>query len=161
MRRRDDDFLDDERADALIRRMLARANEPTQVPAPPDLVTRTARRLPAEPPALAARHEARVRVIRLMLSAAVVALVALVALLGVMSALGGEAQIALMFGDGTSGLSRALLMLQLLAKPLLRTVGGIGAPVLLGGMVALLVAGWSWWWLLRRTPAYSYAENIS
>jgi hypothetical protein len=158
MGRRVDDFLDDERADAAMRRVLARVSEPSQLAPPPDLVARTARRLPAEPPALAARNAARRRAIRLGLGAALAVLVALVALAGVMSAF-GEARIAMLFGDGGSGLSRFLLMLQLLAKPLLRTVVAVGLPLLLGGVVVLAAAGWSWWWLLRRTPGYGYAEN--
>lgn len=161
MRRRDDNFLDDESADALVRRLLARASEPTPVPVPPDLVTRIARQLPAEPPTVAARHLARSRATRLGLGAALVMVVALLALAGVTSVIGGEAGIVPLFGDGAGGLSRVLLMLQLLAKPLLRTVGAIGVPLIFGGVVALAVAGWSWWWLLRRTPAYSYAENLS
>jgi len=54
MGHRDDDFLNDERADAALRRVLARLGEPVQVAPPPDLVTGTARLLPSEPPALAA-----------------------------------------------------------------------------------------------------------
>ena len=58
---RDDRFLDDERADARMLQLLARMGEPIQADLPPDIVTRTARRLPSEPPALAARRAARRR----------------------------------------------------------------------------------------------------
>ena len=47
MGRRDDDFLDDKRAEAALRQVLARLDEPAEVAPPPDLVTRTARRLPS------------------------------------------------------------------------------------------------------------------
>src|SRR5262245_8266812 len=103
---RDDHFLDDERADALMRRVLARVGEPTLAAPPSDLVTSTARRLPAEPPALAARLAARRRVARLALSALVVGLVALVALVGLVGTLGGDPRLALLFGDGANGLDR-------------------------------------------------------
>ena len=157
MGRRDNNFVNDDRADAALRRLLARIGEPTQVEPPPDLVTRTARRLPAEPPALAARRMARRRALRLGLWAAACAALALIALLGVWGTLGGGPQIALLFGDGGSGLSRALLILQLLAKPLVRTIGAAGAPLLLAGAAAVAGAGWLWWRLIRRDLSYAYA----
>ncbi len=160
MGRRDDDFLDDERVDAAVRRMLTRIGEPAPVPPPPDLVTRAARRLPAELPLIAARQAARRRVVKMTLGAALLSIVALVALSGIMSALGLQSPVVMLVGDGGSGLSRALLMLQLLAKPLLRSFGSVAAPLLVGGSLAFAVAGWVWWWLLRRTPGYAYAENI-
>ncbi len=157
MGRRDDDFLDDERADAALRRVLARLGELDQVAHPPDLVTRTARRLPVVPPAAAARAAARSAALRLALDLATVAALSLVALLGIWSALAGQDRIAMLFGDGGGGLSRALLTLQLLAKPLLRTVGSVG-PLLLAGAAAVAGAGWLWWLLLQRTPV-QYAES--
>ena len=159
MGHRDDDFLNDERADAALRRVLARLGEPVQVAPPPDLVTGTARLLPSEPPALAARSAQRKAALRLVLRVSLFSILALVLLLGLSIALGAEPRIAMLFGDGGSGISRALLTLQLLAKPLLRTVLLVGAPFLLAGIVAVASAGWLWWWLLRRTPVYSYAEN--
>jgi hypothetical protein len=159
MGHRDDDFLNDERADAALRRVLARLGEPVQVAPPPDLVTGTARLLPSEPPALAARSAQRKAALRLVLRVSLFSILALVLLLGLSIALGAEPQIAMLFGDGGSGISRALLTLQLLAKPLLRTVLLVGAPFLLAGIVVVASAGWLWWWLLRRTPVYSYAES--
>ncbi|MFL5806647.1 MAG: hypothetical protein ACJ8CR_33585 [Roseiflexaceae bacterium] len=96
---RDDHFVDDERADALMRRLLARANAPIPEP-PPDLVTRTARRLPAAPPALAAARAARRRMIRIAIGAAVLGAVALVALIGLAGVASGNPHLALIFGDG-------------------------------------------------------------
>jgi hypothetical protein len=157
---RDDHFLDDDRADALMRRVLARVGEPTQAAPPPDLVTSTSRRLPAEPPALAAQMAGRRRVTRLALSAMVVGLVALVALIGLAGTLGGDPRLAMLFGDGQSGLSRALLMLHLAAKPLVRAVSAGGAPLLLAGALALIGGGWLWRrLLLLPAPSYAYAEN--
>lgn len=159
MGRRDDDFLDDERADAMVRRALTRMGEPAAVPPPPDLVSRTARRLPAVPPLIAARQEARRRAVKITLGAALLSIVALAALSGILSALGLQSPVAMLVGDGGSGIGRALLMLQLLAKPLLRSFGTVAAPLLVGGGVAFAAAGWVWWWLLRRTPGFAYAEN--
>ena len=161
MGNRDDHFLDDERADALMRRVLARVGEPTLAAPPSDLVTSTARRLPAEPPALAARLATRRRAARLALGALVVGLVALVALVGLVGTLGGDPRLALLFGDGTSGLSRALLTLHLLAKPIVHMMSVAGAPLLLAGALALIGGSWLWRRLLLPVPAYAYAENRS
>jgi hypothetical protein len=156
---RDDHFLDDERADALMRRVLARVGEPTLAAPPPSLVTTTARRLPAEAPALAARLAARRRALRLALSAMALGLVALVALIGLAGTLGGDPRLALLFGDGSGGLSRALLTLHLLAKPIVRAVGAVGAPLLLAGTLGVIAGGWLWRRLLLPAPTYAYAEN--
>jgi hypothetical protein len=155
---RDDRFLDDDRADALMRRVLARMGEPAQAAPPPDLVTSTARRLPAEPPALAARLASRRRAARLALSGLAQGLVALVALIGLAGTLGGDPRLALLFGDGAGGLSRALLTLHLLAKPIVRAMGMASAPLLLAGALALIGGGWLWRRLLL-VPAYAYAES--
>ena len=156
---RDDHFLDDDRADALMRRLLARAGEPALAAPPPDLVTSTARRLPAEPPALAARTAARRRIARLALGALAFGLVALVALIGLAGTLGGDPRLALLFGDGASGLSRALLTLHLLAKPIVRAVSTAGAPVVLAGTLALIGGGWLWRRLMQPISVHAYAEN--
>jgi hypothetical protein len=156
---RDDHFLSDERADALMRRLLARADEPAHLPPPPDLVTRIARRLPAAPPALAARQVARHRAVRLMLSAAICGAVGLVALVSLAAIASGNPGLALLFGDGSGGLSRALLTLYLLSKPIVRAIGALGAPLLLAGAVGLVAGGWLWRRLLLPDPAYAYAEN--
>ena len=160
MGRRDDDIVDDARAEAVLRHTLARLGEPSELAPPPDLVTRTARRLPAARPAIAARNAARAAALRLAIGAGVGSVLLLIALVGVWSALGGGPQLALLFGDGAGGLSRALLMLQLFAKPLLHSLGALGAPALLGGFAAIVGAGWLWWLLLRRTPV-QYAEPAS
>jgi hypothetical protein len=142
----------------IVRRLLARSGEPVHLPPPPDLVTRTGRRLPPVPPVLAARIAARRRTTRLAIYTLVFGAIALVALVSLLDVLGGRPQLALLFGDGGSGLSRALLTLHLLAKPLVRTVGAIGAPLLVLGGVVVIGAGWMWW-LLRRPPAYSFMER--
>jgi hypothetical protein len=157
---RNDDFLDDEPADAALRRLLARSGQPAPAPSPPDLVTRTMRLLPAHPPAIAARNARRRAAARLALRLALAVALALVALAGIWSVVGGGPSLGLLLGDGTSGISRALLTIELLAKPLLRTVGAGGALWLLAGLLALAGAGWLWWRLLRRTPVY-YTERAT
>ena len=159
MGRGDDSFLEDEREDAVLRRLLARAGEPAQVSPPSDLVARTARRLPAEAPALAARRIRRRRAGRLAIYSVGLAALALMALVGLADVLASRPQLAMLFGDGTSGLSRALLTLHLLVKPALWTVGAAGAPLLLAGCVAVAGAAWLWWWLFRRTPAFAVVEQ--
>jgi hypothetical protein len=118
------------------------------------------RLLPAEPPAIAARNSDRRAAIGLVLRLALIIAVALVALAGIWSAVAGGPSLAVLFGDGTSGLSRALLTIELLAKPLLRTVGAGGVLWLLAGLVAIAGAAWLWWRLLQRTPVY-YAERAT
>jgi hypothetical protein len=159
MGNRDDNLLDDERADVAFRRLLARSGQPAQVEPPPDIVTRSIRRLPEMPPALAARRARRRASLRRALSATVFGVLALVVVLGAWSVLGGGAPLAMLFGDGTSGLSRWLLTLHLLAKPLLGVLGALGAPLLAGGLAAAAGTAGLWWWLLRRTSAYVYAES--
>jgi hypothetical protein len=156
---RDGNFLSDERADALMRGLLARSGEPAQAPPPPDLVTRTAQLLPPAPPALAARLAARRRVIRMLLSSTLIGAIALVALVSLAGMAGGDPRLAMLFGDGGSGLSRALLTLHLLAKPIVRAVGAVGAPLLLGGALALAAGVWLWRWMILPEPVYAYLEN--
>jgi hypothetical protein len=151
---RDDDIIDPERADAALRRALDRLQALDPVPPPPDLVTQTGRRLPAAPPAEAARQLARRRMLQVGARAALFALGALIVLLGV-SGLTGGARVALLFGDGAGGVSRTFLMVQLLAKPLWHSLGSGGAVAII---VALAGAVWLWWWALRRTPIYQ-VEN--
>jgi hypothetical protein len=83
---------------------------------------------------------------------------ALIGLLGIASVLGAGTSLALMFGDGVSGLSRVLLTLELLAKPLLRTTAAGGLLVMLAGLLALAGAAALWWRMLRHTPVV-YAER--
>ena len=159
MGRGNDNFLDGERADEALLRLLARSGEPVQLPPPPDLVTRTARRLPSVTPARAAQLARRRRITRLLVWTAVLGALALLALVSLLDLLGSRSQFGLLFGDGGSDLGRALLQLHLLAKPLLWTVGAIGAPLGIAGLVALAGGCWLWWWLMRRTPGYVFEEQ--
>ena len=155
---RNDRFIDDERADALMLRLLAHSDEPALAAPPPDLVSRTSRRLPSEPPALAARRQAGRRLLRVALAALLIGAVVLVALVGLGGILAGEPRLALLFGDGASGVSRLLLTLHLLAKPLIHSVGAVGLPWLAALALALAVFGWLWRRLLL-VPALAYAEK--
>ena len=158
MGNRDHHISDDQRRDELLLRLLERSGQPTDATPPADLVTRTLRRLPQELPAIAGQAAARRARRRAALRALVASALALVGMLGVWSVLGGGPSLALMFGDGVSGLSRALLAAELLAKPLLRTAGAGGGLWMLAGMLALTGAIWLWWRLLQRTPVI-YAER--
>jgi hypothetical protein len=110
-------------------------------------------------PAVAGRAADRRAGRRLALRVTLVLALALVGLLGIWSVLGGGSSPALIFGDGVSGLSRVLLAIQLLAKPLLRTAAAGGGLWILAGMLALAGVGWLWWRLLQRTPVV-YAERV-
>jgi len=156
---RDNHMIDDQRHDELLLRLLERSGQPTDATPPADLVTRTLRRLPQELPAIAGQAAARRARLRLALRALVASVLALVGMPGVWSVLGGGPSLALMFGDGVSGLSRVLLAIQLLAKPLLRTAAAGGGLWMLAGLLALAGVGWLWWRLLQRTPVV-YAERV-
>jgi hypothetical protein len=152
-------MIDDQRHDELLLRLLERSGQPAAIAPPPDLVTSTLRRLPQEPPAVigkAATRQARRRVaLRMMLAGVLV----LIGLLGIWSVLGGGPSLALMFGNGVGGLSRVLLTVELLAKPLLRTAGTDSGLWMLAGLLALAGIAWLWWRLLRRTPVV-YLERM-
>jgi hypothetical protein len=131
MRTGTDDILDDERAEARFRDMLARFGEPADIATPPDLVTRAARRLPHIAPAQAARHGRR----WLLAGIAAAALFALLALgawamLMVDPALAGQASVV-----------RALLTLQLVLKPIFGILAVLGLPLLMVGVAAALGSG--------------------
>jgi hypothetical protein len=155
---RDNHLLDDQRYDELLLRLLERSGQPAAAAPPPDLVTRTLRRLPQEPPAIAGRIAARAARRRLALRAALASVLALIGVLGIANVLGG-ASLALLFGNGVSGLSRALLTMELVAKPLLRAVGDSAGLWMLVGLLALAGVGWLWWRMLQRTPVV-YAERV-
>lgn len=153
MGRRDDNRLTpdaDEAAERALRALLARSNEPTPIPPPPDLAARIVRRLPIVPPAQAA-EAARRRVAR---GRAVVWGVAL--LLLTLSALGAWGILvnsngpALLLGGPQTALGYAALVVTLAAKPLIGLLLSAGAPTLLGGALLLLAAALLWWRLASR-----------
>lgn len=150
-------FIDDERSDAAFRRVLALVDEPRQIDPPPDLVTRSLRRLPAEPPALAARRLSRRSWRRTALSLGVGAVILTLALLNLLSDAGVLPTSALILGDGSGGLSRVLLTLHLLTKPLLHSLA-VDPLVLVGSAALALVGGGLWWWLVRQAPVYAVVE---
>ena len=147
-----DGLTADERAEAALRRALALLGEPQLAEPPPDLVARSLRRLPNITPAEAARVIQRLAAIRLALRLGLLALALLILLLGLAGLAGG--QLALLFGDGGAGLSRALLTLQLLAKPIWRAVGSVGVAGMVSAAAALVGGAALWWRLVRRTPVF-------
>jgi hypothetical protein len=157
---RDNHVIDDQQYDQLLLRLLERSGQPAAAEPPPDLVTRTLRVLPQELPAVAGRAAARRAGRRLVVRVMLALFMLLIALLGIWSVLGGGPSLALMIGNGVSGLSRVLLTLELLAKPLLRTAGVGDGLWMLAGLLALAGVGWLWWRLLRRTPVV-YAERVT
>lgn len=152
---RDDDIVDSDRADAALRRALEQIQALDQLDPPPDLVSRTARRLPLVTPAMARRQVARQMALGITLRLALAGVAALLMVLSALSFFGGGERLALLFGDGERGLSRALLIVQLLAKPLWHAAAAGGAGLWLAGVVALAGASWLWWRTLRRTPIYA------
>ncbi|GAB4193894.1 MAG: hypothetical protein OHK0022_09340 [Roseiflexaceae bacterium] len=160
MGNRHDHLLDDDRADAAIRRVLAAAGEPVQIEPPPDLVSRTLRRLPAAPPAQAARAATTRRLLRRALGFGLGALLVALALLNLLGGFSPSAPLMNLLGDGNSGLGRLLLTLHLLAKPLLNSIT-MDSLLLLGSALVVLAGGWLWWSLVRRTPIAVGVEALS
>jgi hypothetical protein len=155
---RDNQHLDDHRYDELLLRLLERSGQPVAVAPPPDLVTRTLGRLPHELPAIAGQIAARRARRRSALWAALASVLVLIAILGIANVLGGPS-LTLLFGSGGSGLSRALLTIELVAKPLLRTAGASGGLWMLAGLLALAGVALLWWRMLQRTPVV-YVERV-
>lgn len=148
---------DDEQADMWLRQRLGAL----QAVPPPDLVTRTARRLPNMPPTVAARVAARQRALRRMLAVTASLAVAFVALAGLLDMLDAGPSLAGWFGDGRSGFSRAVLVVQLLLKPLLGTLLEVGlVPLVVSALVAL-GGGWLWWRLAQPSTAAIEVEARS
>jgi hypothetical protein len=130
----------DEDEDA-FRQLLASYGQPAAAPPPPDLVTRTARRMAASALPQARRPSSAGPVLQWAGLGLLVALL----LMGVwVSAAGGPA--SPLIGGGGAGFGRALLMIQLLLKPLAGTIGSVLVPMAVLGFAA----GLSSFWLLRR-----------
>lgn len=134
------DYDDEERA---FLRLLAAYGEPAPVEPPPDLVTRIGRRLSGD---VAAQLARRRRAVQVLQWASFGAMVVLLALGAWVVATGGPA--APLVGNGTSGVGRALLTVQLLLKPLIGTFGALLIPLTAVGGVAAFGSAW----LIRRRP---------
>jgi hypothetical protein len=153
---RDNTDLDDEQVDALMARVLGDMRAP--VLPPPDLVTRTARRLPPVPPRIAAQHAQHHHMFRKVVLWFLAVATVFVVLIGVAGIFSGNPYFALLFGDGSHGLSQMLLSLSLLAKPIVRAPGMLGYPVIFASLSVLVGSIWLWVRLLPL-PAYVYAEK--
>ena len=159
MGHRADDLLDEEHADAAMRRVLESSRHSIALEPPPDLVTRTLRRLPPVSPAIAARAAARRRVQSLILIGGVSLLATFTIFVGLWNIFGSGTQLALMFGDGRSGLSRVLLILQLVIKPLIAMLLAVAPVFLVTSALVVIGGGWLWWRLIRQTPVYTFPET--
>lgn len=155
---RNDNIIDDERADAVLRRTLAR--DGMDVPAPPHLVARALERLPPVPPAEAARRVSVRRRNRVVAISSVLVPLALLALLNVWSVAARGPQMAFMFGDGRSGVSSALLGLHLTAKPLWNTLRSVEPIFLLSGFVGIAACVFALRRLVRHFQNQYEAEEL-
>jgi hypothetical protein len=131
MRTGTNNIIDDDPAESEFRRILRIYGEPTNPPAPPDLVVRSARHIPDQLPATLLRQQQFVFALRWAIMLALVALAAFGALI-IFN--GGPA--ATLFGTGQAGISRSLLTLQLLLKPIRALLTIIGLPTLIIGIAA-------------------------
>jgi hypothetical protein len=161
MGNRDEYIVNDDHEDAAMRRMLSRHAQPLYVAPPPDLVTRTARKLPRVAPAVAAHAAARRRTVRAAAAGIAVLLVLLLALIGLFDVMGAGPQLAFFFGDGSSGVSEALLMARLLVKPLVGTFFTMMPTLLVASSAVAVVGGWAWWALVRQPQLHDMAREVN
>lgn len=132
MRTRANEPLDAE--DENFRQTLARFGEPRQIAAPPDLVVRTARRLPHAPPAVVYRRVFLRRFAVLCLGM----LVLMGALLLLWLAWSGGPAVPLL-GNGNSVIGRSVLTIQLLLKPVSGAISRL-VPWTILGLVTVCMA---------------------
>lgn len=147
MGRRDDQFVDDATSDAAFRELLGALGEPRTLAPPPDIVTRTTRVLTQSTPAPGA--PARVL---LLLSGAAGLLVFMLGLINVLASLHVLPPVALLLGDGSSGVSRALLALSLLLKPVLGVMLDVDPLALVSVAIAMSGGALLGLRLMRGTP---------
>lgn len=158
MGNRDDNSIDDERADMLLRRTLER--EEQNIPTAPDLVARALNRLPPGPPAVAARRLQARRRNRMTAIISVVVPLVLLACLNIWSVAAHGPQMAFMFGDGQTGLSGMLLGLHLVAKPIWNTLRTLDTTVVLGSLLGVGVCVIVLRWLVRRVQGRYEVEGL-
>lgn len=161
MGKRDQHIVNDEHADATFRELLSQRAQPLYIDPPPDLVTRTARKLPSVAPAVAAQQAARQRMARGIITGFFILVVLLIALTGVLDVAGSGPQLASLFGDGSSGVSEALLMARLLVKPIIGILFTMMPALLVTSSVIAVVGGWLWWALVRQPTAHDMAGEVS
>lgn len=136
-----DSQLDDFDEEDSFRRLLHSFGEPAAVVPPPDLVVRTARRIPQQRPQ-AVFHRQRRRSLTLIVLVLVLILLAAIAMFSQYS---GPSTVP--FGSGEVGLGRVFLISQLALKPLLGTISslslflfGVGLAAIAGSMAILRFA---------------------
>lgn len=158
MEYRDDNIVEEQRADAVFKRLIDSTPVQPQ-PASAELVARTLHRLPNAAPALAAQlQQVRTRRNR-RLRSLLLSLLALVAAFNIWGVVAHGPQMAFMLGDGESGLSGLLLGLQLAVKPLWYVIRALD-PLLIGGALLIAVASiWLTRRLVRRTQAHYEVET--
>jgi hypothetical protein len=133
-----------QRADHAFREMLASYAQPAPLEPPPDVDARVRASLPTVPPAVAAataQRRARWRMARRVL---------LLALLVVLLATGAWGVLV----DSTVlvGLSQAVLVLVLAAKPLINVLLALALPLLLSVALTLALLVGLWQMLARQVP---------
>ncbi len=133
--------LDTDRDDAEFQQLLASFGEPAPIAVPPDLVVRTARRLPQQPPQVVLRRQQT----RIALRFSAIVLLIIFVAFGLLSQHTGPSSIP--FGSENVGLGRVLLISQLALKPLLATISslsllliGVGISAIIGSMLIVRFA---------------------
>lgn len=162
MRRRNDATQtapQEDAADRTMRALLARHNQPEVLPAPQELASLIAQRLPVAPPAEADRRERRRMLRRRMVVWGTAVLLLSFSGLGAWGVWIDSSFPALLFGRPEQGFARIALAITLAAKPIIAVVLSLDVTLLLANIVLVLAAGWLWWRLLSRSVVLLRAEQ--
>jgi hypothetical protein len=127
--------IDDEPVEGEFRRVLGMYGEPSNPAPPTDLVVRTTRRLPNQLPIILLRQQRFLFALRTLLFLSIGCLVVFGAWL-----LLNPGPAAVILGDGQNGISRTLLTLQLILKPIRALVNMVGVPALIIGLLAAITS---------------------
>lgn len=151
--------MTDEQADESLYQALEQAGYLHPKTPPSDLVTRTLRQLPQITPAAAQRTAQKQRLWRFVTVGAAVTLVLCIVFVGLWNTFGMHSPVVVTLGDGSSGISRLLLTLHLMSKPLVRSFGSLVPSLLFIGTFIAVGSAWLWWIVIQRTPVYAISET--
>ena len=161
MGHRNDDELtaaQEAHADQLLRTLLTRHGEPSELPPPPLLAIRIVAQLPHLPPAGAAIASERARRRRAGAMLGVALLLVLLMAVGAWGAFVDSSGPASLFGGVDTALGYLVLVLTLLAKPLLMVIMALDLPTLTASIAVLAAAAWAWRRLAQSTLIPAFAE---
>lgn len=145
-------------ADQVLRALLTRHGEPTQVAPPSLLASQIVAQLPQLPPAQAEAASQRARRRRTWATVGIASLVVLLAALGMWGTFINSSGPAVLFGGADTTLGHIVLVLTLIAKPLVKLITALDVPMLIGSVLVLALAVWAWQRLAQYALVPAFAE---